>query len=465
MLSLFFLLAPPDSSLTYLITPHTNTHPYPYPNQHPKIPQARRLHVHGLSPELNSGSAIFAVDPPPPSVEPSPAAGAGASTGGGAGAGAGGAGGGSARLPSAFIDQSALVYTAAALGVVHDLSTNRQSFFSGHTDDVTCLTLSHCRQLAATGEAGRAPVIHVWSAVCAAAGGSGGGSGASNERPSLACLGKGVFSRGICALAFTYDATHVIGIGCDDAHTLAVLSVKTGACVATAGCLHGLPPAVKCLRSCPVPLYTEFVTKAHQGLCDVFVTAGEHHLKLWSFRRGGREGAEGLPNSAGAAAAAGGGVGGAGGAGLGAVVEASLQSKGALLGSLQSSVSPPKVYTCCEFLPLADKTCDLLAGGSNGLLYRYLIVCALLFSACVCALFVLVLCMFVRMSVCICMYLHTVGGFNHFSDPSPSLPSPSHPSTTHPYPTYTHVYLPNPHTPPVTAAAPAPTPSTRLKAA
>lgn len=282
-----------------------------------------------------------------------------------------GAGGGSARLPSAFIDQSALVYTAAALGIVHDLSTNRQSFFSGHTDDVTCLTLSHCRQLAATGEAGRAPVIHVWSAVCTAA-----GAGVSNERPSLACLGKGVFSRGICALAFTYDATHVIGIGCDDAHTLAVLSIKTGACVVTAGCLHGLPPAVKCLRSCPVPLYTEFVTKAHQGLCDVFVTAGEHHLKLWSFRRGGREGAEGLPTSAGAGAGASAGAagGGAGGAGLGAIVEASLQSKGALLGALQSSVSTPKVYTCCEFLPVADKTCDVLAGGSNGLLYRCLFV-------------------------------------------------------------------------------------------
>jgi hypothetical protein len=43
------------------------------------------------------------------------------------------------------------VYTAAAVGVVHHLATNRQSFFQGHTDDISALTVNDAGTLAASG--------------------------------------------------------------------------------------------------------------------------------------------------------------------------------------------------------------------------------------------------------------------------------------------------------------------------
>jgi hypothetical protein len=56
-----------------------------------------------------------------------------------------------------------LVYASAALGVVHDLRTNQQTLFAGHDDDITCITLSNRGELAATGQMGKSPVVHIWS--------------------------------------------------------------------------------------------------------------------------------------------------------------------------------------------------------------------------------------------------------------------------------------------------------------
>jgi hypothetical protein len=39
------------------------------------------------------------------------------------------------------------------------------------------------------------------------------------------------------------------------------------------------------LQWCPAQQYTEWITREHSGACDVICTAGERHLRLWSFRR------------------------------------------------------------------------------------------------------------------------------------------------------------------------------------
>ena len=58
---------------------------------------------------------------------------------------------------------STLVYASAALGVVHDLATNKQKLFAGHTNDITCITLSNSGSIAATGQTGKDAVVHIWS--------------------------------------------------------------------------------------------------------------------------------------------------------------------------------------------------------------------------------------------------------------------------------------------------------------
>jgi microtubule-associated protein-like 6 len=72
------------------------------------------------------------------------------------------------------------VYMTAALGVILDTKSNTQQFFGGgqvqntaknvandenaHTDDITALTISNSRRLAASGQVGSAPAAFVWDA-------------------------------------------------------------------------------------------------------------------------------------------------------------------------------------------------------------------------------------------------------------------------------------------------------------
>jgi hypothetical protein len=69
----------------------------------------------------------------------------------------------------------------AALGVILDQTSNTQKFFGGgqventaknvandelcHTDDITALSISTDRKLAASGQVGSAPAAFVWNAV------------------------------------------------------------------------------------------------------------------------------------------------------------------------------------------------------------------------------------------------------------------------------------------------------------
>ena len=61
-----------------------------------------------------------------------------------------------------WIDKKTLLYFAAGVGIVHNVETNTQKFFRGHTDDILCLAYHPGRRIAVTGEKGRYPSIHVW---------------------------------------------------------------------------------------------------------------------------------------------------------------------------------------------------------------------------------------------------------------------------------------------------------------
>ena len=178
-----------------------------------------------------------------------------------------------------------LVYATAALGVVHDLKTNKQAFFGRHTDEISCITVSSDGLLAATGQVGKLPVVHVWYT-----------SPTHEKVPSsstkkadfdvemfvskqeltglLLTVGHGVLSRGVCAVGFTYDAAYLAAIGCDDHHTMGVWSIPQGELVIRIGCQNGLPPEIRDLQWSPNQVYTEFVGADHMGLCDLLLTSG-----------------------------------------------------------------------------------------------------------------------------------------------------------------------------------------------
>lgn len=72
-----------------------------------------------------------------------------------------------------------VIYMAAAVGIVHTVSSNQQKFFGGgvventaknvandekvHCDDITALSVSNDGYYVATGQVGASPVAFVWT--------------------------------------------------------------------------------------------------------------------------------------------------------------------------------------------------------------------------------------------------------------------------------------------------------------
>ena len=163
-----------------------------------------------------------------------------------------------------FIDPATLVYTSGGTGIVHNLATNSQLFFDGHEDDITCVTVSQDGSYAATGQMGKAPAIYVWPTNIPR----------SEAKRCIASIGRGFFARGVCALSISWDNKYILGVGCDDMHIMGVFEIITGKLLASSPTQHGIPPQIKWMAYCPAQQHTEFITREHAGLCDVFATAG-----------------------------------------------------------------------------------------------------------------------------------------------------------------------------------------------
>lgn len=213
-----------------------------------------------------------------------------------------------------FIDGATLVYSAAGLGVVHDLATNSQLFFDGHEDDVTCVTVSPDGTYAATGQVSDRPkrsapswrdiaadystltltaAVIVAVAVVAALVGLGLQMGKqpriyvwptniprSESKKCIADVGAGFFERGVCAMGISWDNKYIVGVGCDDMHMMGVFEILSGALIEKASCQHGIPPQIRWINYCRSQQHTEYITRAHAGPCDMFAIAGSGAVLL-----------------------------------------------------------------------------------------------------------------------------------------------------------------------------------------
>lgn len=91
-------------------------------------------------------------------------------------------------------------------------------------------------------------------------------------------IGKGFFSRAVCAATFSHDTAYVCAAGCDDKHSMGVWDVHTGLLVCETTLCNGIPPQIRSLVCAPDLQYTAFINSKHDGLNDCFVTSGAHPI-------------------------------------------------------------------------------------------------------------------------------------------------------------------------------------------
>lgn len=119
-------------------------------------------------------------------------------------------------------DPNEIIYTSAALGIVLKKKENEQRFFNQHRDDVVSMDIHPERNIVATGqmaEKGRAKLIdiYVWD---------------SDDCTILQKL-TGFHRRAVNVLKFSPDGKHLLSVGEDDMHSVAIYEWSTGRLVST----------------------------------------------------------------------------------------------------------------------------------------------------------------------------------------------------------------------------------------
>ncbi|KAJ0405579.1 hypothetical protein P43SY_009628 [Pythium insidiosum] len=99
-----------------------------------------------------------------------------------------------------------IVYHTAAVGVIYDRQNHLQKHHICHNDDIMSFAMSPERDVVATGERGKKPVVRLWDA----------------HTGELRCELKGFHSRGVLSIAFSPDGKRIVTVGDDDDHSLAL---------------------------------------------------------------------------------------------------------------------------------------------------------------------------------------------------------------------------------------------------
>jgi len=245
-----------------------------------------------------------------------------------------------------------VLYAAGALMIVHDLQNSTQAYFDGHTDDITCFSISTDGVLVASGQMGKNPFVLIWeTALLPEVHTQGPHSNLEGTPVGLVGrIGKGWFVAGVCATAFSCDNKYLAAIGCDDKHDMGVWSVFNGDLLANIPTAPGIPPQIRSLKWSPISYQnTGFINREHeQSQCDMIVTGGEHNfLRFWSFKR---------PNKN----------------GLGSALHGRGHSTPKSVGC-----APPKSHQCAVYVeqencqdPVAQQ-CDVITAGDNGYVYLW----------------------------------------------------------------------------------------------
>nr|XP_039266613.1 echinoderm microtubule-associated protein-like 6 [Styela clava] len=154
-----------------------------------------------------------------------------------------------------YTQQGEILYHVAALGIVMSREDRKQRFYSGHDDDIICLTVHPAKDYVATGQVGKNPSIHIWDA----------------ETTKPISILKGFHTHGIGCVNFSGDGKRLVSVGIDNDHMLAIWDWRRGEKLASA---KGHQDKVFCV-------------KFDAANCENLITVGIKHIKFWRHVGGG----------------------------------------------------------------------------------------------------------------------------------------------------------------------------------
>ena len=193
-----------------------------------------------------------------------------------------------------FVNANRVVFPAAALVVVMDINTNttsgarhNQGFFSGHNEDVTCVTIHPERAICASGQMGKDGRICVWDQSLIEPG--------HREYHSLIELYMAGGVRGVCGLNFSGDGAFLVALGIDESHTIVIFDWANGNAVASARVGHsevfqmGFNPYLyvgvdKFVDAIGSPHKLSYDDQQPAG-CYTLITCGGRQIKFWTFKK------------------------------------------------------------------------------------------------------------------------------------------------------------------------------------
>ena len=153
-----------------------------------------------------------------------------------------------------FLDgDTDIVYHAAGIGIITNLESKVQRFYTEHTDDILCLSVNKhpkFKNVVATGQLGKQAQILVWNA----------------ETMETLSILQGFHLNGVCTVNFSSSGKLLVSAGLDDLHSMAIWAWCDGSRLATV--------QNTALRV----LHCEFRPDSDSQL----VSVGQKHVNFWT---------------------------------------------------------------------------------------------------------------------------------------------------------------------------------------
>jgi microtubule-associated protein-like 6 len=159
-----------------------------------------------------------------------------------------------------YVNDDDLCYYAAAVGIVHTVRSNTQTFFNEHRDDILSMALHPDKRTVATGELGRRPFINIWS---------------TTTLQRLHRISSGV-EKNVDNLEYSPSGKYLMASCMDDDHKMFIFDAENG---------YSLVASEKGGR--------DFILGVVWTTDNIYVTVGLKHFKQWNLNGSSLKGSKG----------------------------------------------------------------------------------------------------------------------------------------------------------------------------